>query len=238
MKQKVLHHIYEEFEDWAQNISFACKKGCDTCCTQNVTITEVEASLILNKIIAEKKEVWFAEKLQIPTNISAPAVTTNEYAAACFNSKEIDVDTNTNFEPCPFLENNTCTIYEVRPFACRCFASTEPCNTNKHATAPEHYLSASTAIHQLIEHLDQGWYWGNMFDVLLVMSQMQEYKTIGYKITNNELLVEAKLRVRPASPLPGFLLLEEEQPLVNPLLEKIFSKKIDHRTIEDILNGK
>jgi hypothetical protein len=41
-----------------------------------------------------------------------------------------------------------------------------------------------------------------------------------------------------AKPLPGFLLSEEEGLQVAQLLESIFDTEVDHKRIEDILNGK
>lgn len=45
MKEEVLLRIYAAFEEWVDE-DLACKKGCATCCTQNVMITAVEGEVI------------------------------------------------------------------------------------------------------------------------------------------------------------------------------------------------
>lgn len=123
MKATIVQHIYAAFEEWAPAETFFCKKGCATCCTQNVTVTAVEGSIILQHIIKNDRQKSFAEKLEEAKELTPPPLTTNEYAEACFKGEDVDPGQNDNLTPCPFLENNTCSIYEVRPFGCRCFGS-------------------------------------------------------------------------------------------------------------------
>lgn len=78
----------------------ACSNGCSSCCKMNVTISKLEANFI------EKK-----------TGIKATQVTSDIHHSP---EKFLGI-------PCPFLKENSCSIYEVRPFACRkhlCFDTT------------------------------------------------------------------------------------------------------------------
>ncbi len=77
-----------------------------------------------------------------------------------------------NEERCPFLEDGCCSIYDVRPFSCRCFISETVCKPGVPAVIGETYLSASSAVMQIIEHLGQGEYLGNLFDVLLALCDL------------------------------------------------------------------
>lgn len=70
----------------------ACSKGCSACCKMNVMISQIEANFI-------EKE----------TGVK-PAQVTNGFLHP--QDKFIGV-------PCPFLEDGSCSIYDVRPFACR-----------------------------------------------------------------------------------------------------------------------
>ena len=70
----------------------ACGKGCSSCCKMNVTISQIEANLI-------------AEKLGIKSKQLA-------------NSKRHNSDEFIGI-PCKFLKDDSCTIYDVRPFVCR-----------------------------------------------------------------------------------------------------------------------
>jgi uncharacterized protein len=72
----------------------ACKKGCAQCCHIAAVITEFEAK-ILAKASGKKRA-----KVRKTGNRDALV------------SKYFGV-------PCPFLKNNTCSVYEQRPITCR-----------------------------------------------------------------------------------------------------------------------
>ena len=91
---------------------------------------------------------------------------------------------------------------------------------------------------QIIEHLGQHEYWGNMLDVLPALCDISSYKDIAGLFADPSMIIKARLRTRRARPLPGFLLLAEEQEKISPLFKAIFSTRIDGKRIEDILNGR
>ncbi|TKB11674.1 YkgJ family cysteine cluster protein [Desulforhopalus sp. IMCC35007] len=239
MKHKILHSIYTIFEDWSSksNPHLACCKGCSTCCTQNVTITALEGEDILRYVITKKMVDKFATALLQSTDFSRPKYTTNDFAKACLDGRDLDPEIQSDNGGCPFLENNLCTIYPVRPFSCRLFVSDVTCSPGNPAQVSDLHLEASTAVTQVIEHLGQKEYWGNMFDVLLALLDIGEYREIADRF-NQTLIIQARMCTLTAKPLPGFLLSEEEGPKVAQLLETIFETEVDHKRIEDILNGK
>jgi Fe-S-cluster containining protein len=239
MKEKILLTIYNEFEKWCSTVPCACTKGCSTCCSQNVMITALEGEQILRFIRQEGMEQWFVNRLRLNRPTTPPLLTTNEYAAACLSGVETDDSGNPGKSaPCPFLEENCCGIYPVRPFGCRCFASERPCASATTAILPDFYVAASTAMMQIIEHLGQNEYWGNMLDVLPALCDISINKKIAGLLSDQAMTIQARIRARRARPLPGFLLLEEEQEQVTRLLNAIFSTYIDGKSIQDILNGK
>jgi Fe-S-cluster containining protein len=239
MKEKILLTIYNAFEKWSSTVPCACTKGCSTCCTRNVMISALEGEQILGFIQQEGMEQRFTDRLRLSRPPTPPLLTTNEYAAACIQGVETDdPDNHGESAPCPFLENNCCMIYPVRPFGCRCFASERPCSMSEVAILPDFYIAASTAMMQIIEHLGQQEYWGNMLDVLLALCDILKNNKIALLISDPSMIIQARLRTRRARPLPGFLLLEKEQEKIAPLLDTIFSTRIDGKSIQDILNGK
>ncbi len=233
MKEDLLIAIYSEFEKWSAKIPFACEKGCASCCTQNVTVTALEGARIHSFIQRQKREQWLAEILQATPARIPPRITANDYAALCLEGQEVDPDEGSNLSPCPFLLNNCCMIYDVRPFSCRCFASQKTCSPNQPAKLLDYYITASTAIMQLIEHLGQFDLWGNMLDVLLVQCNQKTARHLDDKTT----MVTLRKHLLKAKPLPGFLIPEEDYQQVSPLMTAIFSTKIHGRTIEQILNN-
>lgn len=70
----------------------ACSKGCSACCQMNVMISQIEANFI-------EKE----------TGIKPVQVT-----SSLLHSQDEFIGV-----PCPFLKDGSCSIYDVRPFACR-----------------------------------------------------------------------------------------------------------------------
>jgi Fe-S-cluster containining protein len=239
MKHKILHSIYDIFEGWSSDLGVACHRGCSGCCTQNVTITALEAEEILRFILAEDMSLWLAEKLKHGRNHQPPKMTTNDFARACIKGRDIDPGDQQNFSTCPFLDEKEqlCMIYPVRPFGCRLFVSTKVCSPSQPALVPDYYFEAATAVTQLVEHLGQKEYWGNMLDVVPALLDISEFWEIANHL-NSTLIMQARLQTLTAKPLPGFLLSEEYENRISPLLETIFSFEIEGKRVEDILNGK
>ncbi|MCK4119564.1 YkgJ family cysteine cluster protein [Ralstonia solanacearum] len=70
----------------------ACKRGCSACCHMNVNVTEVEAQIIEEQ--TGRRYARFTGAIRHPDG---------EFTGVA----------------CPFLVDGTCSIYSVRPFACR-----------------------------------------------------------------------------------------------------------------------
>lgn len=239
MKDQVLQAIYTAFEEWSRGLAAVCGPACSHCCTDNVTITAQEGVAILRYVTAKGFAGWFAEALAGAGSHQQFGMTTNDFALACLEGREADPGASGIPGTCPFLDQNRlCRIYPVRPFACRLFASAKLCAANQPALMPEYYFEAATAVTQLIEHLGQKEYWGNMLDVLPALLDIGEFREIGFLLPPGMSLA-ARLRTLTARPLPGFLLSEEHGEKVSGLLETIFrTRMIDGNTVEDILNGR
>lgn len=236
IKEQVLLAIYEEFDKWL-NRDFSCSKGCASCCTQNVVITAVEGEVILRFIREQEQSEWFVAKLQKKGETQRPEFTTNSFAACCLNGEDVEPSSYSNNYPCPFLKQDCCMVYKVRPFSCRCFVSTKVCTPGSSAIVSESHLSASTAVMQIIEHLGQGEFFGNMLDVLIALCDLPENRDLA-RLLPASVQRQSLANVVKAQPLPGFLLLEDDLEFVDPLLQSIFAHTIDGKIIEDILNNK
>lgn len=236
MKEKILLSIYDSFQKWAENKDVACHKGCATCCTQNVTVTATEAELIHKYFLAQNKQDYLAKILATAREYVPLNMTTNDFAEACLNGKEVSPESDGSLAPCLFLENNICQIYEVRPFACRAFCSSSPCKEQGAAIITEAHTASLTAVYQIVEHLGQREYWGNLYDVLIAMTDISAYKESAISLAAGEEFA-ARKRLLVAKPLAGFLLSESDMQEAEPLLNEIFSATVDGKTIEAILNG-
>jgi len=90
-KLRKLYHLLNELGAIAAPY-IACGKGCSACCHMNVMVSQLEVALIEKEVGAR------------PVHLQG--------------SKVHDLETF-NGVPCPFLNDGACSIYEVRPFACR-----------------------------------------------------------------------------------------------------------------------
>lgn len=240
VKEQILAHIYAAFELWAADQKTACGRGCAACCSQNVTITALEGEQILGYVIAENLLPWFATCLEAAGDPPPrPGQTTNAYARAIIAGQASDsAEEQQSAGPCPFLEDQACRLYPVRPFACRSFISQTPCSAAHPALISEGYAAGTIATSQIIEHLGQRQSWGNMLHVLTALLGRPAYATIATELENPDRIGQAARATLTAEPLPGFLFSPDEQDQLAPLLRAIFSGQVGGKTIEDILNGR
>lgn len=105
-----------EFADkiWARHYGdmVVCKRGCSHCCHVNVNLTTYEA-----------------EYIAVNAKLEAPDLSP---------SKKGDY---TN-QPCPFLKDNECSIYEFRPMACRAFGTIDSADYCADKSYPAHQVVA------------------------------------------------------------------------------------------------
>ena len=238
VKQQILQIIFDRFSAWMADEPQACEKGCSACCSRNVTITGLEGERILGYILEQDEPERYLENLQSAGALARPKLTTNGFAQACLAGQDAEPEEQAATAPCPFLENDLCTIYPARPFACRCFVSNRRCSPSSPALVADHYPAGSTTALQLIEHLGQGEYWGNMLDVLPALMDISAYRSLAEHLRDKSAVATSRMHLLTAKPLPGFLLTEEDYKKVSPLLEDIFNRHVDGKSIEDILNGR
>lgn len=121
----------------------ACKAGCSYCCNIAAAMTETEAQII-GKAIGRKPK-------QVPNNIDIEASQVKWTGV-----------------PCTFLKAGKCSIYEVRPLACRLHANLADtpyfCNTDIPSgvsLVPQINLNQITGAHAFITAGDA---WGDIRD--------------------------------------------------------------------------
>jgi len=110
-------------------VRISCTKGCGACCSQAVPLGEIEVyhiSRVVERLpeprrsqVRERfaksaqhfRDIGWLEQLQA----SKPEEIREQVIAYFFEA-----------QPCPFLEDGSCSIYEDRPIACREYLVTSP----------------------------------------------------------------------------------------------------------------
>lgn len=168
-----LKQIYARYDTFCDGAQMFCRKGCALCCTANVTVTTLEAALILTH--------WAERGQPAPlANLAAaarqprfrPLITINRLAELCARGEKVpDEAADPDAGPCPLLEHDQCSIYPVRPFGCRAMQSRSDCGRTAAADMPDRLLAANTLFQQFIEALDAGGICGNLSDTVLFLNE-------------------------------------------------------------------
>jgi Fe-S-cluster containining protein len=168
-KLLLLRKIYSIYEQYTNSLDLACKKGCAHCCTRNVVITSLEGILIYNhfKANADDHSINKIRKFSHLPRFHTQ-LTTNDFAEMCMKGEETpDEQGNQVTGRCPLLKNETCTIYDVRPFECRSLISNVNCRDEGCAEQDPFSISVNTVFKQFIEHVDSSGISGNLTDILV-----------------------------------------------------------------------
>ena len=226
-KKELLHAVYTVYSRWVERFPLACHMGCAACCTRSVTMASLEGEVILDFVKGKGREKWLRQKLaQAVPGKNRPGITTNQFAEACLNHREVDGKALGcwDFTPCVFLEEKSCTIYEARPFGCRSFGSFVECTADRAAEMAPVHLAVNTVFTQIIEHIgSDGGYWASMTDILHSLAESESR--------------DVKENLLPALPVPGFLLEPREEQVVLVLLQELREKFPGKVIIGDLIDN-
>jgi Fe-S-cluster containining protein len=102
-----LHLEFGKKNHWSINLPFLCNK-CGKCCTLEdfLTAGEIKTKPEANLEVDAKVKTLFKELGKL------------------WETSEAKYDEHIAHNPCPFLVNKCCSIYEIRPEGCRLFPKT------------------------------------------------------------------------------------------------------------------
>ena len=136
--------VNQYFDDFHQKekISPSCQKGCAHCCSYPIFVNDIEAVAIRrwlqanfkeNEIaeLTKKIEQWQSEIGDTATLLQEvhdfilrmePGITSPTEAMRAEEKREkVRKEYNAKKVMCPFLKDNSCSIYEIRPVSCRTY---------------------------------------------------------------------------------------------------------------------
>lgn len=114
--------------------SVSCRKGCGACCRQLVPITEIEArqirDLVENLPEPRRSDVrarFAAARRRLEgTPVLDKLLNPDRFSDGDLKATDLGLDYFRLGIPCPFLEDESCSIHPERPIACREYLVTSP----------------------------------------------------------------------------------------------------------------
>jgi Fe-S-cluster containining protein len=150
----------------------SCKAGCGACCRQMVplSIFEAEALTAWIRSLPEDRQQELAQRFhQALLKLSAGGLiermVTEDWLAETDSARQLALDYFYQGIPCPFLEDESCSIHSIRPLICREYLVSslpEHCaDPAKLRVAPIpmplNFSSILNAIGALVEGDSRGW---------------------------------------------------------------------------------
>jgi Fe-S-cluster containining protein len=159
-------------EAQAANRPISCRAGCGACCRQLVPLTFFEAEALTEWLqsLPQDRLALLHQRFQLALSALRDAGIMERMLDASWMSDE-KISTRLNLDyfhagvPCPFLENESCSIHPIRPLICREYlvtSSPELCKDPAvHAIAglqfPVRLSRALVAFGRHIDQDDRGW---------------------------------------------------------------------------------
>lgn len=167
-KLAILERMVDIYDEFIDQFDLACQKFCAHCCTANVTMTTLEGYRIIAHLEQSGGAHCLAEIARQPHPARfVPRVSINRMADICARDDDPPEEhLDPEAGPCPVLADDTCPLYPVRPFGCRCMVSARNCGANGFADMDPLILTVNDLLLQHIEHIDAQGYTGNFADVM------------------------------------------------------------------------
>lgn len=119
----------------------SCRAGCGACCRQLVPVSEPEALYLAELVQALPPGRAFQVRERFRTALEALGAGLLGRLRDAGSLKTLDQRRELGLEyfragvPCPFLENESCSIYEQRPLSCREYLVSSPADNCRHPSA-------------------------------------------------------------------------------------------------------
>jgi Fe-S-cluster containining protein len=178
-------------ESQQQRKSISCKKGCGACCSQLVPVSRAEGyqlANLVNAMPAERQQVIrerFAQNIK--TLKDAGVLPLIDQKVDANNAKQLREVGLSYFKlnlPCPFLEEQACSIHGDRPLSCREYMVTSnPAHCSK--AIPDTVVGlilpkrVSAIIYKMSRELNEGG--AGFLPLIMVLDRAEELATTQVK---------------------------------------------------------
>ena len=214
----LLKRIDQIFHDVIADQALACRQHCAVCCTCNVTLTTLEGWRIINRLPDDQRDRVMARiKTALARPRFQPTISINHMARMCLQEMDIpDEATNPGMGDCALLDSDLCSIYAVRPLACRVMLSVATCRRNGEARIPPYMMTVSQILLQCLEAIDIPGFSGNLIDILAFLSDPRQQ----YAYACEQLTTPPEGLTRNQD-IPMLMIPPQHRKRIAPLLETI-----------------
>lgn len=211
-----LYRIHDAF--CADQGVFACQKGCDTCCTGNVTMTTLEGLYLLEHMEAAGRISSLSDLAAVADGrIFRPKITINQLADLCMRDEDIPEDqADLHAGPCLLLADHVCPVYDARPLGCRAMLSQSRCAPDGQADMPESVLAVNTVMGQYLEAMDQPGFTGNLVDILRFLRN-----PVHSRCYQQLQVISKPDGLLPNKALPALMVPPQQRDLLQPVISRI-----------------
>ncbi len=231
--------LYSFYDEFIRDFSFACQKGCSTCCTVNVAVTTLEADMVA-RTVGDGPSGELLESLAAAATSPRyiPTTTLNRNTWQIMRGEEITEDRGEHGDGlCPLLDSSgLCSVYESRPFACRAMSSATPCGEQGAADMDPFLITINLSMYQIIEHLDShGGFTGNLAGLLHASLKKSDDASEDSQVDEGSREnVNTMMEVRNC-PLPGFIVPPDDRLRFKSFLRRLLAWPAGEDTLAQYL---
>lgn len=169
-ESNMIRQVTEEAAAVGRPVS--CRAGCGACCRQMVPLSLFEAEALGEwfRALPEERQAELTERFQrgliaLKESGILEKLMQQDWGSSEETFTQMAIDYFRAGVPCPFLENESCSIHPIRPLVCREYLVTSPAelcrDPSAHQISPIHLpLRASSALYKMGQELTRetrGW---------------------------------------------------------------------------------
>ena len=131
LENAIVDRVGEEAREAGKPIS--CRAGCGACCRQMVPVSLFEAEALTEwlRTLPEARRAELGERFHRALSTLRDAgvidsILNNEWILDHERTMKLAIDYFHAGVPCPFLEDESCSIHPIRPLSCREYLVTSP----------------------------------------------------------------------------------------------------------------
>ena len=183
-----------------------------------MTLTTLEAYHVIVGMDGTGRQALFERARNLSgSERFQPHITINKIAALCRKGAPVPDETiDPAWGACALLVDDSCPVYALRPFGCRCMVSIADCRDMGYARIDDYILTFNNLFLQHIEHIDALGGTGSLIDVLVYFDHPAHLTAFQKRME-----IDQDAGLAPNHRIPVLMVPPEHRDQVQPLLQKL-----------------